>query len=59
MQLVNAHRRFECILLLFLSHPFLVLPCIVQIPDDRRLFRGDLIEEGKWIGFIHLIVILV
>ena len=57
MDFIDGHRRVKGIWTAAVGHPGLILPGIVQIPGDRGLFRGNLIEEGKRIGFVDLIVV--
>jgi hypothetical protein len=39
-----------------LFHPLLIVPGILQIPDDRRGLGRDFIKKGKGIGFIDFVI---
>src|SRR5437870_1724216 len=38
-------------------HPFLILPRVIQIPNDRRGLRRDFVIKTKWIGLIHFVAV--
>ncbi len=53
MHFVDRHGRSQRLARFALRHPSIVIPGIVQIPDDRCRLRRNLVEDGKRIRFLH------
>src|SRR3990172_1023721 len=57
MHLVDRHRLVEAVPLPARGHPFLVVPLIIEVPDDGGELRRDLIENRERIGLIHAVAV--
>ncbi len=53
MDFVDRHRRFERIPRAAGRHPLLVVPGVVEIPDDRRRGRRRLGVRGERVGLVE------
>jgi hypothetical protein len=49
---VNRHGFVEPVMVLALGHPFLIVPSIVEVPNNRCGPGRNLIERGKRVGFV-------
>src|SRR5512135_2418246 len=57
MHLVDRHGLGETLVLATLRHPLLVVPSIVEIPNDRCEFRWNLVEDRKGIALVDPIAV--
>ena len=53
MHLVNRDRRIEGIGFRALCHPALVLPLIVQLPDNRGILGRLIVIETEWVDLLE------
>ena len=52
MHLVGRHGRVEFVVLVARTHPLVVAPFVLGVPDDRRGARRNLVVEGERVSLV-------
>src|SRR6266487_969250 len=58
MDFIDGKRPGEMLTVLASGHPFLILPLVIQIPNDRSGFGRDLMKESVGIRLVDLVIIV-
>jgi hypothetical protein len=59
MDFVDRNRRRQGVAVAAFGHPFLVVPGIIEVPDEGGGARRDLMEEGERVHLVHTIAVVV
>ena len=59
MEFINGKRGIKVVAFVAVGHPVLIVPGIIQAPDDRSAARKDLAIEREGVALIVTVAVLV
>ena len=58
MHFVDGDGRVELVALVAGAHPLVVVPFVIEVPDDRRRARRNFVVEAVRVGLVHLVHVI-